>query len=278
MPTYADQAVFAKLHIIDNYALAKDTMCIRIEAPQQLHSCKPGQFFMLRDLRSTDPLIGRAFALYDRDLSLGWIELAYLVKGKLTRSVSQLKAGDTVGLGGPLGNCFDDSPVEHLVMVAGGVGQTPFLCLAKEALGKERFGDRRNGYAKQVSLCYGARSRDYLAGVSSFQQVGVDVHIATEDGSVGSPRRVTSALEELLQDANLNSMRIACCGPEPMMQAVSQIAKARGIRCQVSLETPMACGVGICFTCVAKVGTDGDWDYQRTCIEGPIFEANQLVW
>jgi dihydroorotate dehydrogenase electron transfer subunit len=64
-----------------------------------------------------------------------------------------------------------------------------------------------------------------------------------------------------------------------MMEAVSEIAQQRAIDCQVSLETPMACGIGICFTCVAKVKQeDGSWDYKRTCIDGPIFDANCIVW
>ena len=63
-----------------------------------------------------------------------------------------------------------------------------------------------------------------------------------------------------------------------MMAAVANIAGARGVPCEVSLETPMACGIGICFTCVAKVGTPTDWDYKRTCVEGPVFNAEDIVW
>lgn len=279
MPHFADNAVFAPLVVIDNYRIAKDTMCLRVAAPPEMCAAKPGQFFMLRDLRSTDPLIGRAFALYDCDPQSGWIEVAYLVKGKLTQSISRLSNAATVGMCGPLGNSFDDSPAEHLIMVAGGIGQTPFLCLTKEALGNQRFGDRSCGYAKRVSLCYGARTKDYLAGVDSFQKAGANVHIATEDGSIGPPQRVTAVLEELLQqESNLANTRIVCCGPEPMMEAVAKIAKKHQVQCQVSLETPMACGIGICFTCVAKVGCNEDWDYKRTCVEGPIFNAGEIVW
>jgi dihydroorotate dehydrogenase electron transfer subunit len=73
--------------------------------------------------------------------------------------------------------------------------------------------------------------------------------------------------------------RIACCGPEPMMQAVAKIAAAANVPCEVSLETPMACGVGICFTCVAKVRQEsGGWDYKRTCVEGPVFDAELVEW
>ena len=82
-----------------------------------------------------------------------------------------------------------------------------------------------------------------------------------------------------VDDESSANCRIACCGPEPMMEAVSAIAKQRSVPCEVSLETPMACGIGICFTCVAKVTQeDGNWDFQRTCIEGPVFDSQRIVW
>jgi len=254
-------------------------MRLRLSVPEELCKAQPGQFFMLRDYRSSDPLIGRALALYDCSPQAKWIEVVYIVKGKFTTSISQLKPGSTLGLWGPLGNCFDDSPTGHLVMVAGGIGQTPFLALAKEATGQQQYGDRRSGYADQVSLCYGARSAHYLADVPAFERAGASVRIATEDGSIGPPQRVTQVLLNLIREGQLPpDARIACCGPEPMMQAVSEIAIEHGIHCQVSLETPMACGIGICFTCVARVGTSDDWDYHRTCVEGPIFDARKIVW
>jgi dihydroorotate dehydrogenase electron transfer subunit len=165
-------------------------------------------------------------------------------------------------------------------MVAGGIGQTPLLCLAKEALGQQRFGQRPAGYANRVSLCYGVRSQRYLAGLDAFQQAAVNMHLATDDGSAGGPPRlVTDLFVEILEkQTSLSGTRVVCCGPEPMMQAVAQIAGKFGVACQVSLETPMACGLGICFTCVAKVGTAEQWDYKRTCVEGPIFDAAEIVW
>ena len=82
----------------------------------------------------------------------------------------------------------------------------------------------------------------------------------------------------MIDESNLEK-QIACCGPEPMMEAVSNIAIRQEIPCQVSLETPMACGIGICFSCVAKVAdASGEPDYKRTCVEGPVFEAKQVVW
>jgi dihydroorotate dehydrogenase electron transfer subunit len=88
-------------------------------------------------------------------------------------------------------------------------------------------------------------------------------------------------LFELLdQEPDRSSLRVVTCGPEIMMQKVAEGCLTRQIDCQVSMETPMACGIGICFSCVAKVrGNEGEpWDFRRTCVEGPIFDAKQLEW
>lgn len=279
MPHFADQIRSCTAEILQHESIAHSTMRLRLAVPDELCNAQPGQFMMLRDHRSSDPLIGRAFALYDSCPQDGWIELVYVVKGKFTTSISTLARGSTLGIWGPLGNCFDDSPTSHLILVAGGIGQTPFLTLTKEATGQQRFGGRQVGYAARVSFCYGARSASYLADVPAFERAGANVYLATEDGSMGPPRRVTQLLLDLIRDGQVpQDARIACCGPEPMMKAVSEIAIQHDIQCQVSLETPMACGIGICFTCVARVGNVDDWDYQRTCVEGPIFDARKIVW
>jgi dihydroorotate dehydrogenase electron transfer subunit len=282
MACFADNAHYVVRPIIENVRMARDTYRVRIEAPELIQSVVPGQFYMLRNPAGNDPLIGRAFALYDAaNDETGWLDLVYIVKGKLTSSLVRLDAGCPIAVWGPLGNGFSPVATEHLIMVAGGIGQTPFLALGKEALGAQQFGNsalRRSGYANRVTLCYGARSREYLACVDDFRALGIEVHLATDDGTLGDPQLVTDLLQLLLAQSNPPSVRIVTCGPVPMMKAVASMASAQGLACEVSLETPMACGIGICFTCVAKVGTAEDWDYKRTCVEGPVFDAAQIVW
>jgi dihydroorotate dehydrogenase electron transfer subunit len=280
MTCYADQASALITQVLENELLARDTMRLRFMAPEMAEKVLPGQFFMVRNPATNDPLIGRAFALYDvaADGS-GWVDVVYLVKGKLTTSLAKLSPGAPLGVWGPLGNGFAPPQSEHLVMVAGGVGQTPFLALAKQVLGLQTFGppDRRSAArCRQVTLCYGVRSAAYLAGVEQFRNAGVEVRLATDDGSLGQPRLVTDLLSEVLVE--YPNTHVICCGPEPMMEAVARMTRQRDIECHVSLETPMACGIGICFSCVAKVGTETDWDYQRTCVEGPVFNARDIVW
>jgi dihydroorotate dehydrogenase electron transfer subunit len=281
---YADLAVQRQVPIVEHVVLARDTNRVRIECPEIARSVVPGQFVMLRLAGANDPLIGRALALYDTVHSgenEPWgIDVVYLVKGKFTSRLSRCLPGQMLDVWGPLGNGFPPDPVEHLIMVAGGIGQTPFVALAAEFLGRRQYGTppRPVKPSSRVTLCYGARTADMLAGVEDFQRLGVDVRLATDDGSRGHHGLVTELLTQVLNEAT-EPHRIVCCGPEVMMESVARIADARGSACQVSLETPMACGIGICFTCVAKVkDAAGDWDYKRTCVEGPVFDAAAIEW
>lgn len=286
---YADHAVRCQVAIEENPRVARDTYRVRLRCREIAERAVPGQFVMLRLSGCDDPLIGRALAIYDvLPAALGTpdgLDLVYHVLGKFTRRLAQCQPGQTLDVWGPLGNGFPASKCDHLVMVAGGVGQTPLLTLAKEHLGHCRYGlpARCVPRVAKVTLCYGARSSDLLAGVRDFEGQGVTVKLATDDGTVGHHGFVTELLEQILIEESRqparDALQVVCCGPEPMMQAATKIALAHDVPCLVSLETPMACGIGICFSCVAKVlQSDGTWDYKRTCVEGPVFEASRICW
>ncbi len=284
---YADHIAVTETVVEKLLELAQDTFLIRLEAPQIAANALPGQFVMVRFAERDAPLIGRALAVYDivddADGRARAIDLVFVRKGSFTTPLSHCSPGTRVQVWGPLGNGFDPRPCETLVMAAGGIGQTPMLMLAREALGLRQFGNARSaGWAKSVRLVYGARTKSLLACVEDFKRVGIDVNLCTDDGTAGSHSRVPDRLFELLGgDGQHATTRVATCGPEIMMQKVAEGCVARGIDCQVSMETPMACGIGICFSCVAKVRTtlgESDWDYRRTCVEGPVFDAGQIVW
>ena len=291
---YADSAVQIAAPIVENVRLAKDTYRVRFHAPPIARRITPGQFVMLRVAGLADPLIGRPLALYDTVSSAAGgpeaVDVVYLVKGKLTSRLYELTSGQLLDVWGPLGNGFchhppptthhSPVPTQHLIMVAGGIGQTPFLALAQEALHKKSYGDppRTVARALHITFCYGARTADYFAGLDDFERLGIDIRLSTDDGSRGHHGLVTDLLQQVLAEHH-GRPRIVCYGPEPMMEATAKIAAAAHVPCQVSLETPMACGVGICFTCVAKVKQpDGSWDYKRTCVEGPVFDAERIEW
>ena len=282
---YADRANQYHVTITENQRLARDTYRVRFECPELAAAIVPGQFLMMRLSETNDPLLARPFALYDTVLDTVGnpiaVDVVYLVVGNMTTRLAASCLGDKLEVWGPLGNGFSPQPVEHLVMVAGGIGQTPFLALGRQFLGRRQYGTPPYTIrpAKKVTLCYGVRTVDFLAGVEDFRAVGIDLQIASDDGSVGHSGLVTEVLEKVLVEKTTADCRIACCGPEKMMEAVAGIARANAVPCEVSLETPMACGIGICFSCVVKTHQpSGGWDYKRTCVDGPVFESEKIAW
>jgi dihydroorotate dehydrogenase electron transfer subunit len=271
--------VQAAAEVLENVALARLTYRVRLGVPDLAARIRPGQFLMLRLHGHSDPLLGRPFALYDTVLDNDGrpfaVDVVYLVVGKVTGLMAALRPGDRVEVWGPLGNGFPElHGLDHVGLVAGGIGQTPFLAHVRELLGTRGYGGRpaRRG-ADRVSLFYGVRTADLAAGVEDFRAAGADVHLAGDDGTLGHHGYVTDLLRRHPLPA-----RLVGCGPEPMLRALAKLAAGAGVPCHVSLETPMACGVGICFSCVTRVKCGDGWDYKRVCVEGPVFDATSLAW
>ncbi len=271
--------VHAAVAVLENVRLARQTYRVRLLSPELAGAIRPGQFLMLRLPDHSDPLLGRPFALYDTVLDangrpLG-VDVVYLVVGKLTGLLAAVQAGDKLEVWGPLGNGFPDyDGRDHVALVAGGIGQTPFLAHVRDLLGTRGYGGRpARRMTKDVALYYGVRSADLAAGVEDFRSAGATVHLASDDGSVGFRGFVTQLLQQ-----HEPPQQLVGCGPEPMLRALAEVARRWNVPCDVSLETPMACGVGICFSCVTRVTTSDGWDYRRVCVEGPIFDAAKLAW
>ncbi len=284
---YADAMTQIDADIQQQQLIGEETYRLRVAATPIARAATPGQFVMIRLASRSAPLIGRALAIYDiindSDGNPKWIDLVYVRKGSFTQAIAASPLGTKVTLWGPLGNGFDNRPCDRLILAAGGIGQTPMLLLGREALGTQAFGSepRKNRWAAKVEMIYGARHAKRLAGVDDFRNAGFDLTLCTDDGSVGQQRLVPDVLSEKLAAVEPGeSVRVATCGPEIMMEKVAQVCLAADVDCQVSMETPMACGIGICFSCVAQVRQDGpqEWDYKRTCVEGPIFDAKKICW
>lgn len=274
--------------VLENREVARGTFLLRVAAPEIARRILPGQFVMVRGPGegADDPLLGRPFALYEvqRDDSGEPVSLdvVYLVIGRGTAALSRRRPGDRVDVWGPLGNGFGRSPGPGpAVFVAGGIGQTPFLALGREWLGRTTYGDAPRDVGMPVAsatLLYGARSADFLAGVEDMERAGIGVEIATDDGSTGRPGFVTGLLQDRL-DAEERPAKIVACGPPLMLAAVAKLALAHGVPCDVSLENHMACGFGACFSCVTPIlQDDGRPDLRRVCVEGPVFPADRVDW
>lgn len=273
--------------VVDQVELALDTWRLRIACPDLARQILPGQFFMVRPHGGSDPLLGRPFALYDtylgEDGQPAGIDFGYHIVGKLTSLMPQWSPGQAVEMWGPLGNGFPLPPAGHLVCVGGGIGYTPFLAVAREAIGQRHYGNPPRCAEQPVSrvtLLYGARSRDMRADLVDFAGIpNFEARIATDDGSEGHHGFVTELLQETLDGDDGRPAAVYVCGPEPMMRAAARLCEPHDIPCWLSLESPMACGFGACFSCVTRVRVPQEpgWDYRRTCVEGPIFRSTALM-
>ena len=252
------------VQVLENAALATRTYRIRLQAPELAQTIRPGQFLMIRLPGTSDPLLGRPYALYDTVLDEAeqptGVDVVYLVVGKQTGRLAELRAGDRLEVWGPLGNGFPDlSGIEHVGLVAGGISQTPFLAYIRELLGERGYGGQpARQQALRVSVHYGVRTADLAAGVADMREAGAKVYLATDDGSLGFHGFVTESLEHQERPQHLIG-----CGPEPMLKALAALAQRWG--------------VGICFSCVTKVRTADGWDYRRVCVDGPVFDAACLA-
>ncbi len=271
--------VHASAIVRENVLLARQTYRLRLHCPSLARVIRPGQFFMIRLPGHSDPLLGRPFALYDTLLDDAGqpadVDVVYLIVGKLTGLLAMLRPGDAVEIWGPLGNGFPDfDNLDHIALVAGGIGQTPFLAHVRDLLGTRGYGGRPpRRMVQRVSLYYGVRTADLAAGVEDFRAAGATVHLTSDDGSLGFGGFVTQLLAQ-----HAPPQHLVGCGPEPMLRALAKLAQRWSVPCHLSLETPMACGVGICFSCVTRVRTADGWDYRRVCVDGPIFDAACLAW
>jgi len=234
----------------------------------------PGQFVMVVPPSGESAAV--ALGIYEA--SEGRASVLFFVVGKRTAKLAALREGDVISLAGPLGNGFTLGAARDVAIVAGGVGIASVL-LAAQAL--VRAGAR-------VRLYYGARSSVSLVERERFARHGCEVHVATDDGSVGHSGYVTELFGRTDEPPDL----ILACGPTPMLRAVARIAEEMNVPAQLSLEETFACGVGGCWGCVVPLaGTsaqapsfppperDGsDVVYARVCKEGPVFWAHELRW
>lgn len=218
----------------------------------------PGQFVEVRVDGQPDVMLRRPISVHDVDTDEGTMSLLVQVVGKGTRRLAQLSVGDCLNLVYPLGHGFttDLPPASRALLVGGGAGIAPLLLLAKSL--------KANGVGCTVLL--GGRTADLIPVRDAFLPYGT-LQLATDDGSLGHKGLVTShpAFAEAYD-------MVYACGPTPMMKAVARSAADRGLRCEVSLENMMACGVGACLCCV----TDTDQGHRCVCKDGPVFDISTM--
>ena len=220
----------------------------------------PGQFISIYS-NNGSKLLPRPISICEIDKNAGTLRVVYRVVGEGTAEFSKFCAGDEVEVMGPLGNGF---PLEgeKTVVVGGGIGVPPMLELAKQLSGS-------------VTAVMGYRNDDMFL-TEEFTDVAAELIIATDDGSVGVHGTVVDAMKENDLDADV----IYACGPKPMLRGVVEYAAQRGIKCYVSMEERMACGVGACLGCVCQSTEKDDHSHvnnKRVCKDGPVFLSTEVV-
>lgn len=254
--------------IISQKEVAPNHYLLVFSAPDLAAKAKPGQFVHVRCGESFDPLLRRPISIHALDYHKGEIALLYRVVGKGTGLLSQKKAGETLDVLGPLGQGFVvSSGVEKIALVGGGMGAAPLLALAQDCLEKK----------VKVYFLLGASSKEYLLIEDELARLGVELRIATDDGSQGIRGNTVDLLQRLLVEGKIDL--ICACGPKPMLRGVARMALSKEIECQVSLEEKMACGVGACLGCVCRAKTeDGQDTYRKVCQHGPVFDGKEVQW
>jgi len=262
--------------VMENRSVAPDHFILTVRLPLSFATPAPGQFVMIRDPDRGEPLLPRPISVYgfQREEDHAILNLLCRVAGWGTSLFSRLNPGSTLTVLGPLGRGFSIDPdVRQLLLVAGGVGAAPLAFLLQDgSLLKQDSGKR------QVTAYLGAGTAELLTGLNRFQGF-CDLRTCTDDGSKGYHGPVTDLLAVDLGGYDAKSTLILACGPEAMIRSLALLLRDTGIRCQVSLEERMACGVGACLGCVVAIKEgEGGTGYRRVCHDGPVFDIGEILW
>jgi dihydroorotate dehydrogenase electron transfer subunit len=246
-----------RTQIISSMPVTTGVHLIELEAPSIAAIARPCQFAMLKC--GNGAFLRRPLSIHRVNRDRTRLSFLFAVVGKGTEWLSQTRKGDIVDVLGPLGNGFDLLPSSReILMLAGGLGLAPLVFLADEALSK----------GVRVNLAYGTAT-DQRYGKEMLPE-GINLLEYTDDGSCGRHGLVTECLPDFMQSAD----QIFACGPLPMFKALSRQQNLAGKNVQVSLETRMACGVGVCYGCTIKALSG----LKQVCHDGPVFNLDEVVW
>ncbi len=241
-------------------------------APGIAELARPGQFVALAVGGSTSAnLLRRCFSIHKVSPSGiygGTVDIVVAAHGAGTTWIAELPPHAEVGIVGPLGRPFPlpTDPVA-CVLVGGGYGSAPLFWLAEQLKAK----------GVHVEMVLGAATEDRLFGVVEARRAADGLTVTTDDGTAGTKGWVSDVLPEVIRLTN--AAVVYACGPMGMLRAVTEVATAEGAVAQVAVEESMACGIGVCMTCVLPVaGSDGRTRMVRSCVEGPVFRGSAVRW
>ena len=261
------QLVNERARIAVNRQVGPRLHLMTLEAPLIAGAIRPGQFVHMKLPRLESHILRRPFSVYASDAQAGTLDILYQEVGSVTRLMPSIQEGEAEVIG-PVGNTWN-AACTHALLVGGGVGAAPLFMLAEQLKAKGVLFDVVLGAQTEAALVTRGRYRE-LTGTEPF--------CATDDGSYGRAGFCTSLVgERLEQGCSADGQPydfLAVCGPEPLMRIVAAMGADANVYTEVSMEKRMACGVGACLSCV--VDTTGG--KRRSCVDGPIFEAGEVMW
>jgi dihydroorotate dehydrogenase electron transfer subunit len=307
--------------------ISSDYFRLQLACPEIGRLARPGQFLMLRVNELQDPFLRRPFSFSRifpprekkrKPMDEGGVEICYQTVGRGTLLMTRVQEGQRLDLLGPLGNGFwPEEGCTRVILVGGGIGVPPLLTWAQE-LKKNGPGKKKSINAPEMTFLIGGKDKEKILGAGECRRWGIEVQVATEDGSLGAKGLVTDLLEKELMTGRHEATAIYACGPNPMLARIAQVADQFDLPCQVSLESRMACGVGACLGCTVKfreevppgenregqsappradsfAAAEGEerttregaipviseappFRYARVCREGPVFDARKIFW
>lgn len=261
---------YFKAKTVDNISLNKHFRLLKLSPLSDIDIPQPGQFYMLQAGNTYDPLLKRPFSIFrHEDNSLSFL---YRIRGKGTLSLSHLRSGDVINVIGPLGNSYPE-PHGDFIALAGGIGIASLLHLLAR-------------FKNKAYLFYGARNKEELVMLNEARAISKESFITTDDGSEGEKGLIIDSLMKFFNSLPITHypLPIYACGPTPMLRELSKVVADKEIKCYISLEEHMACGIGTCLGCVVKVRDQNtedrtqNWTYKRVCKEGPVFAIEDIVW
>ncbi|MCR4337592.1 MAG: dihydroorotate dehydrogenase electron transfer subunit [Candidatus Omnitrophica bacterium] len=247
--------------VVSNQKLSPCFYRLCFDAPQIVKTVQPGQFVHIRVHDGLEPFFRRPFSVYRAQKH---VEIFYEAIGPGTEILTKKKKGDLLDVLGPLGTPFrlPSEDVEDVVMIAGGIGVAPFLILS----------DVLKARKCRLILLYGGRTAGHVYDMKEFKKNGCQIHVATDDGSIGVKGRVSKLFSKI--PCNPETTMIYTCGPHAMMAAVQDFARQKRMSGQAACEEVMACALGACLGCSVKT-TSG---YQTCCYDGPAFELGEVIF
>lgn len=251
------------LRVKEQIKVAENQFLLTLNCPSITEVAQAGQFITLKLNKNYDPLLPRPFSIHSVDRETGDLLIYYQVVGKTSKLMAELEPGDDITVLGPLGQGFNlKLENSRALLIGGGLGQAPLRFLAEEL-------QKRNN---QVYMALGAQDQEGLKNILCLKDSCQEIKFSTQDGSLGKAGFVTELLLPIIKD--FQPEIIYTCGPLPMMGAVKKIAAQAKIPCQVSLETTMACGIGVCLGCTCE--SPDAAIYPKVCTHGPVFWAQEV--